>query len=139
MKTTSSLFLAAGVATLGLLAALAGCANAPTRLTTVEATATPAFARADGNLEAPVPLRTVRPQYPFEMKRSGIGGDVHVKCLIDEKGFVRESEVVTASQREFEQPALAAIKQWTFQPARRDGVPTAQWVVIPLKFTFTED
>ena len=139
MKSTSHMFPAAGVATLGLLAALAGCANTPTRLATVEAATAPAFVAAAGNYEAPVPVSTVRPQYPFEMKRSGTGGDVRVKCLIDEKGIVRETEVVTASEREFEQPALAAIWQWTFQPARRDGVPVAQWVTIPMKFTYTED
>ena len=40
--------------------------------------------RAD--TEAPVPVRTVAPDYPGALKRSGVSGLVTLSCLIDEKG-----------------------------------------------------
>jgi protein TonB len=140
MKSTSHVFEAAAVSMLGLLVALAGCANTPTRLATTEAASSPALIeRVVGNWEAPVPEHTVRPRFPDEMRRAGNSGVVNVKCLIDENGVVREAEAVTASDRGFEQPALEAVRQWTFKPARRDGVPVAQRAMIPINFTLTED
>ena len=130
---------AAGVATLGLLAALAGCANTPTRLATLEAAAAPALvAPADGSYQAPVPVSTVRPQYPFAMKRNGISEVINVSCLVDETGRVVDAKVGKSTDLEFGQPAIDALKKWSFQPARRDGVPVAQWVMIPFNFTFDD-
>jgi len=139
MKPASYIVPAAGVSTLGLLAALAGCAATPTRVATIEAASTPALAaNADGNNTRPVPVRTVQPLYPFEMRRSGVSGVVNLSCLIDETGKVQDPKVESASDGAFRAPALEAIKKWTFRPALRDGVPVAQRVKIPFNFTFTD-
>ena len=132
-------FHAAEISAFGLLVALAGCANAPTRLTTTVVDSSCALvATADGNVEAPVPVRTVKPQYPYELLRYSKDGHIRLKCLIGEDGAVRAAEVLQSSAWAIEQPALRAVEQWTFKPARRDGVPIAQWVVIPMKFFLTD-
>lgn len=139
MKSAACMFPAVAVSTPGLFFALVGCANAPTRLSTTEADTSPAMvATAGANYEAPVPVRTVRPQFPFEMRSAGISGDVHLKCLIDTDGVVRDAQVMKSSAPEFNQPALEAIKRWTFTAARQDGVSVAQWVMIPMVFHFTD-
>eukprot|EP01035_Chromulina_nebulosa_P057390 gene57390-biopygen41100 len=38
--------------------------------------------------EAPVPVRTVAPEYPDELRRDGVSGLVMVKCTIDVQGNV---------------------------------------------------
>lgn len=86
--------------------------------------------------EPPVPVRTVAPDYPDELRRDGISGVVMVKCTIDDKGNVTEPEVEKSSNPAFEKPALSALKKWKFKPAKSDGVPVAIKVTIPIKFVF---
>ncbi|MHC4261602.1 MAG: energy transducer TonB, partial [Planctomycetota bacterium] len=39
----------------------------------------------------------------------------------DEKGRVSQAKVQTSSHPVFERPALTAIRQWRFEPAKRNG------------------
>jgi protein TonB len=86
--------------------------------------------------EPPVPVRTVAPDYPNELRRDGVSGVVTVKCTIDEKGNVTDPEVEKSSNVAFEQPAIAALKKWKFKPAKQDGAPVSIRVSIPIKFVF---
>jgi protein TonB len=82
----------------------------------------------------PVPVKTPPPEYPEEMRRLGTPGVVAVTIVIDEKGTVTSARVAKSSQPVFEAPALAAIKKWTFKPAKKDGVAVKVRVTIPLRF-----
>lgn len=95
---------------------------------------TPAFAQTKS--EPPVPVRTVAPDYPDELRREGISGLVMVKCSIDEQGNVTETEIEKSSNPAFEKPAVAAVKKWKFKPAKQDGTAVAIKVSIPIKFVF---
>lgn len=97
------------------------------------ATAPAAFAQTK---EPPVPVRTVAPDYPDELRRDGVSGLVMVKCTIDEKGNVTDPEIEKSSNGAFDKPALAALKKWKFKPAKQDGAPVAIKVSIPIKFVF---
>jgi periplasmic protein TonB len=103
-------------------------------LVTVLGLAIGTLARADGT-EPPVPVRTVAPKFPEEMRRSGSAGLVTVSCLIDEKGNVTEPKVVKASNEAFAAPALEALAKWKFKPAKKDGAAVAIRVNIPVQFT----
>ena len=96
--------------------------------------AVPAFAQS--KTEPPVPVRTVSPDYPDELRRDGVSGIVVVKCTIDEQGNVVDPTVEKSSNNAFEKPALAALKKWKFKPAKQDGAPVAIKVSIPIKFVF---
>lgn len=91
-----------------------------------------AVLRAD--TEPPVPVRTVAPKFPDEMRRQGNSGVVTVSCLIDEKGNVTEPKVVKASNDAFAEPAIEALKKWKFKPAKKDGEAVAIRVNIPVQF-----
>lgn len=93
--------------------------------------ATPAFAQ---KTEPPVPIRTVAPVYPTELKREGVAGMVKVKFTVDVQGNVSNPEVESSSNPGFNKAALEAIKSWKFKPATQDGSPIAKTVSIPLKF-----
>jgi periplasmic protein TonB len=95
--------------------------------------ALPLPALAEGT-EPPVPVRTVAPKFPDEMRRNGSSGLVTVSCLIDEKGNVTEPKVVKASNDAFSAPALEALTKWKFKPAKKDGEPIAIRVNIPVQF-----
>jgi protein TonB len=88
--------------------------------------------------ENPVPVRTVAPEYPRDLKNQGVSGLVMVKCTIDEQGNVGETEVTKSSNEQFDKFAVAAIKKWKFKPARQDGNAITVQVTIPIKFVAEE-
>jgi protein TonB len=88
--------------------------------------------------ENPVPVRTVRPDYPIDLKRNGVSGLVVVKCTIDVQGNVSETNIVKSSNVQFDQFAMDALKKWKFKPARQDGEPVSMQVSIPIKFVAEE-
>lgn len=88
--------------------------------------------------ENPVPVRTVAPEYPREMKANGVSGLVMVKCTIDEQGNVAGTDIVKSSNEQFDRFATEALKKWKFKPARQDGTPVSVQVTIPIKFVAEE-
>lgn len=87
------------------------------------------------DLEPPVPVRTVAPDYPAEMKASGTSGIVVLTCEIDEKGAVTDTKVAKTTNEAFNQAAIAAVGKWKFRPAQKDGKPVATHISLPIKFT----
>lgn len=93
---------------------------------------------AHADFEAPVPVRTVTPQFPPDMRRQHINGLVLVSCQIDVQGNVEDPKVEKSTNDAFTQPAVDALKKWKFKPAHRDGSIVAVRVSIPLKFTIED-
>jgi len=88
--------------------------------------------------EAPVPIRTVSPRYPAELRQASVQGLVAVQLVVDETGNVIASEVVKATRDEFRQPSLEAVQAWKFKPATVGGKPVKVRLTVPLKFTIDE-
>lgn len=86
----------------------------------------------------PTPVKTPPPEYPDAMRRGGVSGVVALKVEIDETGAVSNCSVSKSSNAEFEQPALKAVKNWKFTPAKKDGAPVKVSLVIPIKFNLDE-
>lgn len=85
--------------------------------------------------ERPVPVKSVAPTYPADMKRDGTSGMVTVKVIIDESGNVISREIAKSTRAEFESPALTAVEQWKFKPAKKAGHAVKVAITIPIKFT----
>lgn len=105
-------------ATVALTLLLAGCAAR----------------RAASPPTAPVPAPgNAAPVYPDDARRRGIEGVVEVEAEVLPTGSVGNARV-----RKGDEPlasaALAAVRQWQFQPARRDGDAVPARVVIPVRF-----
>ena len=101
-------------------------------------------ARADDTVytkvdENPVPVKTPPPKYPDSLKREGLAGVVAVVLVINEKGLVAECTVAKSSHPDFERPALEAVKNWKFKPAKKDGNPVKVRVTLPLRFNVEDD
>jgi|ERR1035438_365049 TonB family protein len=92
--------------------------------------AAPVFAA----IKPPEIISGVVPDYPQSMKDRKIAGQVTVSVVIDVYGNVQDAKVVKASDDAFSEPALTAVKQWTFKPAERDGKAVAMRVEIPINF-----
>jgi periplasmic protein TonB len=86
-------------------------------------------------------VRGVRaaPVYPFEMKRAGIPGEVVLRFIVDTNGDVRDVEVVSSSQREFESAAIQALYKWKFKPGRKGGKAVNTRMQIPINFNLNDE
>lgn len=75
-------------------------------------------------------------KYPEEARARGEQGTVQVKALVGTDGKVTEvsAEAGQAASPVLVEAALAAVRQWTFEPARSGGQPCAVWIVVPVAF-----
>jgi periplasmic protein TonB len=89
--------------------------------------------------QIPQPRLQVRPQYPFEMRRAGIAGEVVVDFIVDTNGDVQNAYAVRSSQREFEAAAVQAVSKWKFRPGRKGGRNVNTHMQVPIVFTLNED
>jgi TonB family protein len=63
------------------------------------------------------------PVYPLGLRRQGMRGEVVVEFVIDPEGSVKNPIVVRTLHPAFNEAALAAIRQWRFEPGRVAGRP----------------
>ena len=89
--------------------------------------------------QVPIARVRVQPQYPFEMRRAGITGEVLVEFIVDANGDVRNAFAVRSSQREFETAAVQAVSKWKFKPGRKGGRSVNTRMQQPISFSLAED
>ncbi len=89
--------------------------------------------------QQPVAKFQARPQYPFEMRRAGIAGEVTVDFIVDSNGDVQNAYAIKSSQREFEAAAVQAVTKWKFKPGRKGGRNVNTHMQVPIVFTLNEE
>ena len=87
----------------------------------------------------PVARFQARPEYPFEMKRTGSAGEVLVEFVVAADGSVRDARAVRSSQREFEDAAVRAVSKWTFRPGQKDGRNVPTRMQVPIVFSLNDE
>lgn len=89
--------------------------------------------------QQPVPRVRIQPQYPFEMRRAGVTGEVTVDFIVDSNGDVQNAYAIKSTQREFEQPAVQAVSKWKFKPGRKGGRNVNTHMQVPIVFTLNDE
>jgi len=87
--------------------------------------------------DAPVILRRVAPTYPEFARRSRIQGTVVLDVEILADGSIGAIEVFRSlmpGPGGFDEAAIAAVRQWQFQPAKSGGKPVACWIKQSIVF-----
>ena len=79
------------------------------------------------------------PQYPFEMRRAGVTGEVVVDFIVDSNGDVRNAYAARSTQREFESSAVTAVGKWKFRPGKKGGRAVNTHMQVPVGFTLTDN
>ena len=93
---------------------------------------------ASGQLTKPPKLVTFVPAvYPQAKHDAGITAAVTLSIEIDETGHVTQVEIVTGAGADFDAAAVAAARQFIFQPAEIDGVPGPVKITYRYDFTIT--
>jgi len=94
-------------------------------LTTVDASGRPAAA-----FEAPAPAAIVA---PTDLPRSHLGATVTLRFTVDAAGHATDIKVVGERNATLSRSLQAAVSQWKFKPALRNGVPVTTKVELPLE------
>ena len=95
----------------------------------------PAAAEAAPGLIEPPVLRTrVEPAYPDRARRAGIEGTVELEVTVDPTGRVSEVEVVRGLPLGLSEAAAAAVRRWTWKPARGPAGPVAARRTVRIRF-----
>ena len=81
----------------------------------------------------------INPVYPFEMRRSGLKGEVVVGFIVDSNGDVRDPYIVRSSNAGFEEAALQAVLKWKFKPGKKGGAAVNTRVAQPLTFSLNAE
>ena len=80
------------------------------------------------------------PIYPASAIRLGQQGTVWVQARISAAGNVTEIRAHrTSGHFALDAAALAAVRDWAFVPASREGRPQEAWVRVPVNFVLTEN
>ncbi len=89
------------------------------------------------NLAPPPRLITpFAPLYPDSLKKTGVGGEVRLRSLINEEGNVVKTVIVkSAGHFALDAAAVKASYQTRWMPGAIDGIPTEVWVTHAATFT----
>ena len=87
--------------------------------------------------EKPEIIKQVAPEYPKVALKAGIEGTVHLKVLVGKDGKVEQATAVKGKEI-FHKPALQAIHQYLFKPARQNDRPVKVYLVMPIRFRIVQ-
>ncbi len=85
-------------------------------------------------VSAPSALRKVDPVYDLSAVDDRVEGKVQLGAVIHTDGYVYGITVLRGADPRLDNSAVAALRKWEFEPARRDGVPVDVDVVIEIPF-----
>lgn len=85
--------------------------------------------------QQPKIISTVKPDYPFAMRRAGIQGRVLVQFVVDSKGRVRIPYVTESTHPGFRDAAIEAVRKWKFRPGKRNGERVNTRMQVPIMFS----
>ncbi len=78
--------------------------------------------------------KIVKPAYPPLALQARIGGIVVLRVLVSERGAPLTIEVVRGAAGGLSEAAVDAVRKWSFDPARKEGLAMRTWMVIPIPF-----
>jgi protein TonB len=90
--------------------------------------------RVGGGVSAPKLIYRPEPEYSEEARKAKYQGVVVIDCTVGPDGRVREMRVSKSLGMGLDEKAMEALKQWKFEPARKDGQPVAVLVSIEVNF-----
>ena len=93
----------------------------------------PAGAQADA-VTPPVLRSRADATYPPDALRDRLEGTVGLEVVVDETGAVIDARVTAPAGHGFDEAALAAVRKFTFEPARQDGAPIRSTVQLAYEF-----
>jgi periplasmic protein TonB len=92
--------------------------------------------RVGGAIKEPRKLKDVRPEYPSIAMEARVQGVVILECTISPEGTVSDVRVLRGIPL-LDQAAIAAVKQWIYQPTLLNGEPVPVIMTVTVNFTLS--
>jgi len=89
---------------------------------------------APSNVSEPVLVSQVQPQYTDEARAARVQGTIELRATVREDGTVENVTVRKGLGYGLDEAAIAAVEQWKFMPARKDGKPVSALVGLLVNF-----
>lgn len=87
-----------------------------------------------GGVSAPIVLYQVEPEFSDEARHAKAAGNVLVTLIVDEKGRPTHVRVLRGIGLGLDERAVAAVEQYRFKPALKDGKPVRVGMNIDVNF-----
>jgi len=89
--------------------------------------------RVGGEIREPTKIRHVSPVYPDLALAAHVHGTVTLECLVSPRGLVTDVKLVRGIPL-LNTSAMDAVKQWTYTPTLKNGVPVAVILTVTVRF-----
>lgn len=83
---------------------------------------------------SPKVIRQVNPQEDPGRQGFRLSGVVLIGLVVSAKGMPMEVHVVRSLDPGVDKSAVEAVKEWRFEPGRKDGAPVAVRVTVEIRF-----
>jgi len=90
--------------------------------------------KVGGGISAPQPVATPDPEYTEEARNAKTQGTCILWLIVDDQGNPKDIRVVRGLGYGLDAKAVAAVKQWKFQPALKDGHPVNVQISVEVGF-----
>jgi len=89
--------------------------------------------RVGGQVQPPLLIHSVQPQYPVLARQIRAQGDVILNCVIDPTGDVTQMKLVSGNPL-LVQAAFGAVSQWKYRPTLLNGTPVPVEMEVTVQF-----
>jgi protein TonB len=89
--------------------------------------------KVGGEIREPKKLRHVNPTYPELAARARVQGTVVLECLVSPNGQIMKVSVLRSIPL-LDAAAMEAVRQWTYTPTLKDGVPVKVLLTVSVRF-----
>ena len=86
------------------------------------------------SIQPPTRVRMVQPEYPEQLRTSGVGGVVTMDTQIAVDGSIPDIEVSPRAHPELAAAASEAVRQWRYTPTLLHGVPVPTRMKVTIEF-----
>jgi len=93
----------------------------------------PAAPIRGGQLQPPKLVSSLTPVYPSQARTQQVQGNVVIDALVDATGKVTTMKVISGPVL-LQPAAMAALREWIYEPARLDGEPIATHITVNINF-----
>lgn len=90
--------------------------------------------RAGSGITPPRVLHEVKGDYTEEARRRGVTGEVVMEVVVLRNGSVGDVRLLHGLGLGLDERAIAAVRQWRFSPAERQGIPVDVVVEVGMEF-----
>jgi TonB family protein len=90
--------------------------------------------RVGGGVSAPRVIYQPDPEYTEEARKAKYQGVVVLWLIVGQDGRTKDIRISRSLGMGLDQKAVEAVKQWKFEPAKKDGVPVAVQLNVEVNF-----